>query len=89
VCHLLAKPKCRTHPDAVRIEVELLGRRQHDAVIEDSDDEDDDEITIVATGGDLARIQQESAPMPSPRKPGCTGRVGHCRAVQSRSRSPA
>ena len=64
-------------------------RRQHDAVIEDSDDEDDDEITIVATGGDLARIQQESAPMPSPRKPGCTGRVGHCRAVQSRSRSPA
>ena len=54
VCHLLAKPKCRTHPDAVRIEVELLGRRQHDAVIEDSDGEDDDEITIVATGGDLA-----------------------------------
>jgi len=27
VCHLLAKPKCRTHPDAVRIEVEPLGRR--------------------------------------------------------------
>ena len=47
------------------------------------------EITIVATGGHLAQIQQESAPMLSPRKPGCTGRVGHCRAVQSRSRSPA
>jgi len=28
-------------------------------VIEDSDGDDDDEMTIVATGGDLARIQQE------------------------------
>jgi len=52
-------------------------------VIEDSDGDDDDEMTIVATGGDLARIQQESAPMLSARKLGCTGRVEHCRAVFS------